>query len=412
MLSQMEMVTPWKTKMNREEGFVSVGVQIFKPALKARGITNTDISCGMFRKHLTTSVGQLIVPNLMNPLLWRKMLHLTLMEFRMEPVGVPVPSLNILLTVERSLSPKPLTSMTMKDHSSIRRISSIDAVQLHHEMRTFFAEKCILQSSCWKRLSPSLMSLCSQTFAWVLTAASECQYETTPVHLLTLHFCILVGESQVFRLWILRFCHLLAPSLPLHESIILAMICELWDGIITFCGKRPPARRSVSSQTETEIFTVGVKRFRGAQMLFQPYLQPTDSASHLSWATWNATWTSARGCSQNVASSAARSRSKRLLIVWRRNWRRQFHLRWSQGGCSTKRQHFHCSSGHSFSTLTLGVQTENTCRNQWHHTEQGHDTRTGRRRALHCWTTGRGGTRCPASFFSSKKTTFQNKKHV
>ena len=71
-------------KMNREEGSVSIGIQFFKPALKARGITNTEISCGMFRKHLTTSVGQLIVPNL-NSLLWKKILHLTLMEFRMAP---------------------------------------------------------------------------------------------------------------------------------------------------------------------------------------------------------------------------------------------------------------------------------------------------------------------------------------
>ena len=62
----------------------------FKPALKARGITNTDISCGMFRKFLTTSMGPLIVPNLMNSLLWRKILHLTLMEFRMAPRSVRV----------------------------------------------------------------------------------------------------------------------------------------------------------------------------------------------------------------------------------------------------------------------------------------------------------------------------------
>ena len=44
-------------------------------------------------------------------------------------------------------------------------------------------------------------------------------------------------------------------------------------------------------------------------------------------------------------------------------------------------------------TLSLGVQTKNTCSHQWPSTEQGHGTRTRRRRTLHWWTTGRGGTR-------------------
>ena len=88
MPSLMKTVTPWKTKMNQEEGFVSIGVPFSKPASRARGISSTKISCGMFRKLLTTSVGPSIVPNLRNSLLWRKILHLVLMEFRMAPKGV------------------------------------------------------------------------------------------------------------------------------------------------------------------------------------------------------------------------------------------------------------------------------------------------------------------------------------
>ena len=59
MLSLMKTVTPWKTKMNQEEGFVSIGGPFFKPASRARDITSTKISCGMFRKLLTISVGTL-----------------------------------------------------------------------------------------------------------------------------------------------------------------------------------------------------------------------------------------------------------------------------------------------------------------------------------------------------------------
>ena len=44
-----------------------------------------------------------------------------------------------------------------------------------------------------------------------------------------------------------------------------------------------------------------------------------------------------------------------------------------------------------------GSANKNTCSDQCQHTEQGHGTRTGRRRALHWWTTGRGGTRCLAA---------------
>ena len=70
MLSLMKTVTPLKkTKMNEEEGFVSSGVPFSNPASRARGITSTKISCGMFRVLLTTSIGPLIVPTLMNSLL-------------------------------------------------------------------------------------------------------------------------------------------------------------------------------------------------------------------------------------------------------------------------------------------------------------------------------------------------------
>ena len=65
-LSLMKTVIPWKTKMNQEEGFVSIGVPFSKPASRARGITSSKISCGTFKKLLTTSVGALIVPSLMN----------------------------------------------------------------------------------------------------------------------------------------------------------------------------------------------------------------------------------------------------------------------------------------------------------------------------------------------------------
>ena len=47
-----------------------------------------------------------------------------------------------------------------------------------------------------------------------------------------------------------------------------------------------------------------------------------------------------------------------------------------------------------YQPFTLGVQTENTLSDQWQRTGQGHGTWTGRRRTLHWWTTGRGGTRC------------------
>ena len=41
MLSLMKKVTPWKTKMNQGEGYVSTGVRFSKPASRAQGITNT-----------------------------------------------------------------------------------------------------------------------------------------------------------------------------------------------------------------------------------------------------------------------------------------------------------------------------------------------------------------------------------
>ena len=180
MLSLMKTVIPWKTKMNQEEGVVSVGGPSFKPALRARGITSTNISCGMFRKLLTISVGPLIVPNLMNSLLWRKILQLALMEFRMALLGVrvtslPVPFQRLHVSVGRRyrswtfcwkwdcLYPQDLWHRWQcKNFSISRRASSFDAMQLwlqtshfcflsrpplvHHEMHTSFAEMHLFQA--------------------------------------------------------------------------------------------------------------------------------------------------------------------------------------------------------------------------------------------------------------------------
>ena len=44
------------------------------------------------------------------------------------------------------------------------------------------------------------------------------------------------------------------------------------------------------------IFTIGAKRFRYAEVLFQPSFLPAESTSPLSRATWNATFASARIC--------------------------------------------------------------------------------------------------------------------
>ena len=67
-LSLMKRGTPWKTKMNQVEGFVSIGEPFSKLVSKARDITSTRISYDMFRRLLTTSVGPLIVPSLTSSL--------------------------------------------------------------------------------------------------------------------------------------------------------------------------------------------------------------------------------------------------------------------------------------------------------------------------------------------------------
>ena len=51
------------------KGFVSIGGSFSKPASRARGITSTKLSWSIFRMLLATSVGSLIVPNLLNLLL-------------------------------------------------------------------------------------------------------------------------------------------------------------------------------------------------------------------------------------------------------------------------------------------------------------------------------------------------------
>ena len=65
-LSLMKRATHWKTIVNQEEGFVSIGEPLSKHVSKTRGITSKRISYDMFRKLLTTSVGPLIGPNLTN----------------------------------------------------------------------------------------------------------------------------------------------------------------------------------------------------------------------------------------------------------------------------------------------------------------------------------------------------------
>ena len=58
----------------------------------------------------------------------------------------------------------------------------------------------------------------------------QCQYETTPVHLVTLHFCIVVREDQskfpANGLYV--FLTLSTPTLPLRGSIISAMVCKVF----------------------------------------------------------------------------------------------------------------------------------------------------------------------------------------
>ena len=131
MLSLMKTVIPQKTKMNQDEGFASIGDPFFKPASRARGITSTKISCGMFRKLLTISVRPLIVSNLMNSLLWRKIRPWPWWnsvwclqvcrgvgsQFLFNASSIcwkEVPFLNNSPKVERSLPPRPPTLRTMQ----------------------------------------------------------------------------------------------------------------------------------------------------------------------------------------------------------------------------------------------------------------------------------------------------------
>ena len=143
-----EKVTLGKPKMNQGEGYVSIGDPFSKHASRARGITNTKIFCGMFRRLLTKSIGPLIRPSLTSSLPRRKILHLAPMEFHMALTDVRVDwtpsssstlisfcgrryrSRTFSLKVGQSLSPKTLTSMTMEDYSISGRASSVDAMQL------------------------------------------------------------------------------------------------------------------------------------------------------------------------------------------------------------------------------------------------------------------------------------------
>ena len=124
----MKTVTPWKTRMQKEEDSVSIGNPFSKTASRAQDITNTKIYCDMFRKLLVVSAGPLIVLNYMSSLSERKILLLALMEFHMVYTSVLLTSFNwkevlfpnTLLKVEQSLTLNLLTSMIMEELSDLQ----------------------------------------------------------------------------------------------------------------------------------------------------------------------------------------------------------------------------------------------------------------------------------------------------
>ena len=79
-LSLMKRAFPWKTKVNLEEDFVTIGEPFSRHARKARGIASTKVSCDLFRKLLMTSVGLLIRLSMMTSLHQKKTRLLALTE--------------------------------------------------------------------------------------------------------------------------------------------------------------------------------------------------------------------------------------------------------------------------------------------------------------------------------------------
>ena len=76
----MKTAIPWKTKMNQAGDYVSIEVQSFRRALKAKGTIIMKTFCDTFRKLLTTFAGR-IDRNEFDELLAKKNLLRALMEF-------------------------------------------------------------------------------------------------------------------------------------------------------------------------------------------------------------------------------------------------------------------------------------------------------------------------------------------
>ena len=68
-VSLMKRAIPWTTKMNQEEGFVSIGEPFSKQVSKARDIITTKKFYGMSSRLLMTSAGLLTRPSLTTSLL-------------------------------------------------------------------------------------------------------------------------------------------------------------------------------------------------------------------------------------------------------------------------------------------------------------------------------------------------------
>ena len=77
---QMKTATLWKTKTNLAGGYVNIGVR-FSKHLKAKSTIAMKLSFGMFRRLLTTYVGNLAETNVMNPWTQKKNLLQVLMGF-------------------------------------------------------------------------------------------------------------------------------------------------------------------------------------------------------------------------------------------------------------------------------------------------------------------------------------------
>ena len=79
---------PLENKMNQAEGYVIIGVQSFRRALKAKGTTTMRTSCDTFRKLLMTSAGKSTKTSLTNSLRHRRNPLQALMRFRSAVTGV------------------------------------------------------------------------------------------------------------------------------------------------------------------------------------------------------------------------------------------------------------------------------------------------------------------------------------